>query len=442
MRAVSRPDPGFDEALRGTSWNALVPDARPEIIAWPTTVEEVVEAVNGAREAGRQVAVRSGGHSWSANHVREGATLIDLGGMDSILEINREARTAIVQPGCHGSDLVAELVAQDLFFPVGHCIGPALGGYLLQGGFGWNGRVYGPACQSVRALDVVTADGEIVRASADSHPELYWAARGSGPGFPGVVVAFHIDVYELPREIVNCAYVYPEEVLDEVFTWAGEVGHDIPPQMEFQILTHFAHDGTKEIVVAGPTFADTEEEAREITAVLQGCPVVERAKFGFPYVPVGMEEMFGAVNAQYPDDHRWAVDNMWTHAPAPELIPGVREIVDTLPAAPFSHTLWLAWEPGHPDCPEREEMAFSVEDDTYIAAYGVWDDPGLDGANERWATERMEAMEHLATGIQLADENLARRTGRFMTDANYERYDQVRDRYDPDGLFCTWASRP
>ena len=87
-------------------------------------------------------------------------------------------------------------------------------------------------------------------------------------------------------------------------------------------------------------------------------------------------------------------------------------------------------------------MAFSVEDDTYIAAYGVWDDPGLDGANERWATERMEAMEHLATGIQLADENLARRTGRFMTDANYERYDQVRDRYDPDGLFCTWASRP
>ncbi|MBU6337218.1 MAG: FAD-binding oxidoreductase, partial [Acidobacteria bacterium] len=390
MKTLSSADPGYDEARRATLWNALVPEANPGVIAWPESAEEVAQAVNEAREAGRQVSVRSGGHSWSGNHVRDGVTLLDLSGMSSIVEVNAEARTAIVQPGCHGSDLVAELVGQDRFFPVGHCIGPALGGYLLQGGFGWNGRVYGPACQSVRALDVVTADGEIVRASADSHPELYWAARGSGPGFPGVVVAFHIDVYELPREIVNCAYVYPEEMLEEVFTWAGEVGHDIPPQMEFQILSHFAHDGSKEIVVAGPTFADSEEEAREITSILQGCPVVERAKFGFPYVPVGMDEMFGAVSAQFPDVHRWAVDNMWTHAPAPELIPGVREIVETLPAAPFSHSLWLAWEPGHPDCPEREEMAFSVEDDTYIAAYGAWEDPGLDRANERWAAERME----------------------------------------------------
>ena len=90
--------------------------------------------------------------------------------------------TARVQPGCRGNDLVAALGERDLFFPAGHCIGVAVGGYLLQGGFGWNGRVHGPACMSVEAIDVVTADGELVRADARDMPTCSGrrAARGRG----------------------------------------------------------------------------------------------------------------------------------------------------------------------------------------------------------------------------------------------------------------------
>ncbi|MEI6447562.1 MAG: FAD-binding oxidoreductase [Actinomycetes bacterium] len=441
MTTLPRNATGYEAARRRTVWNQVIPASQPDVIVQAGTADDVIAAVRAAKEAGRKVSVRSGGHSWSGNHVREGATLIDLSAMDAIVEVNREAKTAIVEPGAHGTVLLKELMAQDLFFPVGHCVGVGIGGFLLQGGFGWNGRVHGPACQSVIAVDVVTADGELVRADADHHPELFWAARGSGPGFFGVVTRFHLQVYDRPTHIVNCAYIYPPELLEELFEWAVELGPKVPPQMEFNLLPHRAFDGSREVPVAGPIFADTEEEAREIAALLQTCPVLERAKLAFPYVPIDMDGLFGAVHFQYPDNHRYGVDNMWSHAGS-DLIPGVKAAFDTLPEGNFSHMLWMTWHPNHPDCPERPDMAFSVEDDTYLALYGVWDDPADDAANSGWAGDNLSKMEHLASGIQLADENLANRPFRFLSDENYARYDEYKAKYDPDDLFHTWWARP
>jgi FAD/FMN-containing dehydrogenase len=87
-------------------------------------------------------------------------------------------------------------------------------------------------------------------------------------------------------------------------------------------------------------------------------------------------------------------------------------------------------------------MAYSVEDETYIALYGVWRDPADDIANVAWATERMEEMSHLSSGIQLADENLGRRPARFVSEENLARLDRVRAEYDPDGRFHAWMGRP
>ena len=87
-------------------------------------------------------------------------------------------------------------------------------------------------------------------------------------------------------------------------------------------------------------------------------------------------------------------------------------------------------------------MAYSVEDDTYIALYAVWRGPGADEANVAWATDRMREMEHLASGIQLADENLGRRPARFVGDAQLRRLDELRAKRDPDGRFHPWMGRP
>jgi hypothetical protein len=154
-----------------------------------------------------------------------------------------------------------------------------------------------------------------------------------------------------------------------------------------------------------------------------------------------MADLYAGVHAAYPDEHRYAADNLWTHAPVEELLPGLRRIADTMPPAP-SHMLWMNWGPGSTPAPERPEMAFSVEDDTYIAAYGVWRDPAEDAANVAWATDRMREMEHLATGIQLADENLANRPARFVTEENLIRLDALRAVHDPGSRFHSWMGRP
>ncbi len=435
-----RGDGAYETARRAAVWNGRTPDRFPDVIVQAHTEEDLIRAVRLARDRDLRIGVRSGGHSWAGNHLRDGGLLLDVSRLNAA-EIDAPAMSASVQPGCGGSELVAALGEQDLFFPAGHCQGVAVGGYLLQGGYGWNGRVHGPACMSIEAIDVVTANGELVHADADQHPGLLWAARGSGPGFFGVVSRFHLRVYPKPKVVANGVFIYPMDVLDEVFRWAHEVGPQVARTMELMVVIHRDDAGEQEIVVTGPTLVGSEEEAREVLAVLQTCPVIDRAKLALPHVPVTMDDLYAGVTAAYPTGHRYAADNMWTHAPVEDLLPGLHRIADSMPDNRYSHMLWMNWGPGTTPAPERPDMVYSCEDDTYIALYGVWEDAATDGANAAWVGNRMREMEPFATGIQLADENLGQRPARFLTDENMARLDGVRTAYDPEGRFHPWMGR-
>ena len=434
-RLLERGGPGYEEARRGALWNGLVPERYPDAILVAASAADCVRGVRLAGRRGMKVGVRSGGHSWAGNHIRDGGLLLDLSGLTDV-EVDRETMRASAQPGCAGNRLDAELERHDLFFPAGHCPGVAIGGYLLQGGFGWNGRVHGPACMSVEAIDVVTADGDLVRADADSNADLFWAARGAGPGFFGVVTRYHLKLYERPSVIANGAFTYPLDVLEEVFGWADEIGPQIPDFMELMLVVHRDAEGEVEVVVTGPVLAGSESQAREALALLETCPVLDRAKLKVPYMPARLSDLYSAVHESYPDGHRYAVDNMWTGAPAERLLPGIREIAESLPPAP-SHMLWMNWG----DSPRRPDMAYGLEDRTYIALYAVWREAAQDARNIEWATGHMHAMAPLATGVQLADENLGRRPAPFTSADRMERLDQVRSDRDPEGRFHGWMGR-
>jgi FAD/FMN-containing dehydrogenase len=342
-----------------------------------------------------------------------------------------------VQPGVRGSELASTLRAHDLFFPVGHCQGVAVGGYLLQGGFGWLSRIFGPACENVTAIDVVTADGELVRADERTHPDLFWAARGAGPGFFGVVTRFHLRLHPWPRVAMNSVYLYPVGLLEDIFGWAREIGPAVARSVEMMLFLQRPQADQRVIGVTGPVLADTEEEARDALAILDTCPVLDRAAAASPCMAADLADLVATSRMLFPDGNRFAVDNMWTSAPVEDLLPGLRAIADTLPPEP-SHAMWMNWGPS----PQRPDMAYSIEDDVYIALYASWTDPGDDRTYASWPGERMRAMEHLATGIQLADENLAARPARFVSDQHLRRLDEIRARYDPDGRFHSWMGRP
>lgn len=430
---------GYETARRATVWNGLVPERFPDVIVQARDTDDVVAALRYARANGHHVGVRSGGHSWAASHLRDGGVLLDVSRLDHCT-VDADRMTADVGPGKFASVFAAELDSEGLFFPAGHCEGLCVGGYLLQGGYGWNSKVLGPACESVLALDVVTADGEQIRCDDQNHPDLYWAARGAGPGFFGVVTSFTVRVHPRPAVLGTCLYLYPIELADEVFSWGRSISPEIDDRVELQILTTrslpTAGLDHPVIAIASPVFAESDEEAMKALAVLGTCPVADQAIINLPYAPTTLANWYAAIMNNYPKGHRYIADNMWTSASAEELLPGIRNIIDTMPPHP-SHFLLTGWNPS----PERADMVYGLEDEIYLALYTVWQDRADDERYRGWARSNMAAMSHLASGIALADENLGRRPARFITDANMTRLDKVRSTYDPDGRFHSWMGR-
>lgn len=143
-----------------------------------------------------------------------------------------------------------------------------------------------------------------------------------------------------------------------------------------------------------------------------------------------MSLMYTGVMQHYPKAN-WETDNLWTHAGADELLPHIHRIADTMPAPP-AHFLWLNWAPtaGLPD------MAYTVEDRTYLAFYGGWLDDGDAVATTRWARDNAAAMESLSTGVQFADD--PGRPARAISEAAQIRLEAVRAVHDPHELFNRW----
>jgi len=437
-RTLERGDPGFDAAVLGTSFNARDPGHRPRVLVQANSVHDVQAAVRRARRDGLAISICSGGHSWAQNHLREGNLLLDLSRLNAI-EIDADKALARVGPGCWCVDLDTRLRRHGLFFPVAHAPDVGLGGFLLQGGFGWNSRQVGLGCENVVGLDLVLADGTLVHASEQDNPDLYWAARGAGPGFFAAVVRYHLKLHPRPRFSGMLAQVFAMRHLEEVFEWADEVGPDVSRSVEFQLLITPKAMGifTPGIEVLAPVLADGWRAARDAVAFVRHSLLRRRASFTTPLVPASTALMaWTASLTHFPARMRWCADNTWTNAPMAALLPGIRAVADTLPPAP-SHALWLNWYPPA----QRADMAFSLEGNRYFAVYGEWKHARDDARYDHWATERMQAMAGHSLGIQLADENLGRRPARFMAPENLRRLDGIRAARDPEGRFCSWMGR-
>lgn len=437
-RVVKRSDSDFEAVVMGTLFNKINPGRRPDTIVEPRTVQDIIATVKYARAQGKKITVCSGGHSWSANHLRENSILIAMSNFNHY-EINAREMTAKAEPAVGGSTLLTELYKQNLFFPAGHCKGVCIGGYLLQGGYGWNGRKIGMACENVIGMDIVTADGEFVHASATENADLFWSARGSGGGFFGVVVCFYLKLSALPKYRGTIGHVFSMKHLEDVYRWAYEVGPAVPNAVEFQMIMsknklNFLGPG---IEAFATIFADTKEEFHEAMQFMKTSPIKKKALIVTPALNPSINFMYQSVMTHYPENRHWGVDNMWTHAPIDDLIPFMKEIAATLPPPP-SHVLWLNWYPNM----ARQDMVYSNEDNIYLALYSTWKSAAETAQYGDWAVNMMKKMAHLATGIQLADEGLHKRAAPFLSDENMKKLQAIRAERDPNGLFHEWHSKP
>jgi len=279
-------DRDFTRAILGTSFNARDPGRRPDLVIQANDVFEVIAAVKRAGRENLKIGICSGGHSWAQNHIRDGGMMLDLARLNSIA-IDREAKTAIVGPGVLSGDLDAAAQRAGFFFPVAHAYTVGIGGFLLQGGFGWNSRMVGLACESVIGLDLVLANGDLVHASEQENADLYWAARGSGPGFFAVVVRFHLRLHARPKFTGLKLQVFRMKHLEEVFAWADRVGPQVSPHVEFQmVLNRKAMGiGAPGIEVLAPVMTDSAKAAREAVAFIANSPIKAKASLTSPWFP-------------------------------------------------------------------------------------------------------------------------------------------------------------
>ncbi|MEU6407842.1 FAD-binding oxidoreductase [Microbispora sp. NPDC046933] len=431
---IRRGDARYEAARLDAVWNERKPDRFPDVIVIASDEQDVVQAVRLARAEGLAIGVRSGGHSWVGNGVRDGGMLIDLSRLEEIT-VDPVARTATVQPAAKGPALQTALEPHGLFFPTGHAPTVGIGGFILGGGYGWNSRHLGPACLSIQAIDVVLADGTLVHATDENHPDLLWAARGSGPGFFGVVTRFHLDLHPRPTAIRRTVHTYPLELRDEVLAWSYATLESLSTAVEFSAKVGFAPGlGAPAVSLTATAFC-TPETGEDLLAPLEAAPFRDRAVRALVDQPTTMAELYEIADRLTPAGLRWAVDGIWADGSVEEILTAARPVFDTMPDG-ASFVLWMLW--GH--YPPRPGACWSAQAKAYLSPNSGWTDPAMDLSHEQWVHGALGAVQHLSKGLQFSDNNIADRFDLGLSPDNAERLEKIRAAYDPDGLFRSYMA--
>ncbi len=429
---LTRGDAGYEEARLSAIWNGRKPNRFPEAIVLAEDAEDVVDAVRLARERGWRIGVRSGGHSWSGNAIRDGGLLLDVSRLNDFT-IDPENRTASVGPGTKAADLQQALNDRGLYFPTGTCRSVAVAGYTLGGGASFTGKKDGPAAHALRAIDVVTAEGEFLHVDDRSHPDLIWAARGGGPNFFAAVTRLHLDLKPLPGAMYTALYVYPVEVIDEFLAWSVELLHSTPPElaeMWMAIASWLPHyDGT--ILAQFPiVFASDPEEALRLLAPFERSPLLPHAVAHQEPHPWTFPEGYALLDQLYVKGNRYRSDALWMNAESEGFQNAVKDVILSLPNR-WSHVLWAPAAPvAHPNA------SYSMHSEISVHPYGVCQDPADDPVVLAYVEQSMRRLlPHSTGGGKVNDCDLTAFPKEILSKENAARLETVRSKYDPDCRF-------
>ncbi|MFD8542471.1 FAD-binding oxidoreductase [Streptomyces sp. NPDC059649] len=446
---IRRGDSGYEDARADVVWNGVTPARFPGVIVRAASERDVVRAVDYAREQGLRLSVRSGGHNWSGAPLRDDGLLLDLSRLRECTlapAAGPDPPTATVGPAVTGQELVAALTPHQLAFPVGHCPTVPVGGFLLSGGLGWNSRAWGASCADVQEVRVVTADGRTVDCTEASHPDLFWAARGAGPGFCGVVTGFRLALHPHPVSIMTTSCTFPLADTARVTEWAEPIARGLPPYVETAFVLMASGPATESvppgprISVVATAFASSPETARQALEPFTECPFGELEVAGEPPTPTSYAALHEGASAVWPPDHRYGADNLW----APESYQTqLTRLVDPLATAPSGKSLVLApVQPVSEDPALLSNMAFAPLGASYLVCYAIWDDPADDPANGGWLREAMAAVDPRGGGRHyIAEADLEAGGPRAQSSyapAAWDRLAEIKARWDPDDLFHSY----
>jgi FAD/FMN-containing dehydrogenase len=438
-----RGEEGYENARIGRVFNHRRPERYPDAVFFPENETDVVTAVQFANDKNYKIAIRAGGHSWAAWSVRDEGILLDLQHLDRI-QFDEKTNLVSVQPAVKGGlELNPFLKPYNRFFCGGHCPTVGIGGFLLQGGQGWNARGWGWAAESIVAIDVVTAAGALVRADANQNQDLYWAARGAGPGFFGVITCFHLQTRHLPKFLTASTYLYPTRYAQTVLKWMQEIHHTVADTVEIVVLGQSipSLDGiegefTPVIIVHALTFNDSKIEAYAALKPFETCPVLNKNYIRRINYQTSLDEQIQLQLEANPENHRWAVNNAWLQGSSDEIVPLIAPAFTNLPN-PKSFTLWYSMAPLR----ALPDMAFSMQTEIYLSMYVLWEDTKDDELNQSWVKQMMQRIQPITAGQYLGDSDFTAHQRKFISNENWEKLEQIRAKRDPNRRFHSYLTK-
>jgi FAD/FMN-containing dehydrogenase len=261
-------DPAYDEAR--TVWNAMI-DRQPKLIVRAASVRDVASAVRTAREQDLEIGIRCGGHNVAGFAVPDGGLMIDLTPMGGV-RVDPARRRAWVQGGALLGALDRAAQCHGLVTTAGNVSHTGVGGLTLGGGMGWLARQYGLACDNVLSYQVVTANGDVVRASRDEHQDLFWGLRGGGGNF-GVVTEFEFQLHNVGTRTLVAEYSFELENAASVLRGWRDLNAHAPRQATF--TASIGRDG---LCTIGFVWVGDPERGRRLLPALRslGRPVAEQ----------------------------------------------------------------------------------------------------------------------------------------------------------------------
>lgn len=436
-RVIAEGEAGFAAAREEFVWNGRKPETTPRVIVKATSTADVQAAVRYAAANGFRASARSSGHNWSGIALQDGVA-IDLSALNG-LTIDTRKRIAEVGPAAKNLALAVALTAEGLAFPVGHCGDVAMGGYLLGGGFGWNEGTWGPACHLIDRAEVVLADGRVVIVSATEHTDIFWALRGAGPLFFGIVTRYWLRLMPLPPAMAVTTWTYPIARVSEVTASMQRLANVLPSFAEVSLSLAAAPPAaqlgdakfaTVVLTVYGGSMAEIVGLARNVADL-----VPEGSVAHTPTTQIDFASLYGIVDQSFPDGGRYGVDCIWSDD-AETVFAGLARMVAEAPSLQ-SNAIGVIYGRNSALHRELPDAALSVIGPVCGIMHGTWASEKDDAQNLTWLREGMDALAPVTTGRYVGHADLARPgliDTCYSTDAR-SRIAALAKTYDPQGVF-------
>lgn len=428
-------DPAYDDARK--IWNAMI-DRRPGMIARCSDTNDVVTAVNFARNEGLVLAIRGGGHNIAGNAVCDDGLVVDLSAMKQT-SVDPDSRLAMVQGGATLGDMDAATQAHGLATPLGINSTTGVAGLTLGGGFGWLSRKFGMTVDNLESAQVVLADGSLVQASETQHPDLFWALRGGGGNF-GAVTQFTFRLHPVGPDLLCGLMVFPFSEAKPILQKYREFVAAAPDELAVWTVLRLAPPlpflpaevHGKPVVVLAMLYVGDPEEGQNRIQPLRGLGTLLGEHVGVqPYVD--WQRTFDPLLAP-------GARNYWKSHNFSRLDDGLFDaVIDYVKRLPSPQCeIFFGAIGGATERQASGHTAYAHRDAKFVMnVHGRWDDAADDQRCISWARDFFAASAPYASGGVYVNFLTADETERVQSayGANLGRLAQIKRQYDPENLF-------